>query len=157
MKKEPLCGVCGLRPRASARVLPAAHVAGMCQPCFVELRLENEHHVNGHPFPVYGCAGCGLKGQERPKVTPGGRAAPVASRQGTKVCVVCNEDKPVQQFPTWLRRQRLDECRRCRDERIDRERAAKGKPPVHRCYANAVKSPDTGDWVCAICGRVLVA
>lgn len=154
MTAARLCGVCDRRPVAPKRLFAEAHEAGMCQACYVSLSLEVEHAGVGHPQPVYGCPGCGLNDRERPKVTPGGRAAPVAPRVGTKVCAICHNEKKVQEFPTFWRTRRGDECRKCRDERIDRQRELEGRPPQHRCWVRPVEKDD--GWHCRMCDKLLV-
>lgn len=110
---------CGRRI-ASASVDPDAHGLGLCSKCLVEAELENEHSDYGHETPVEGCPTCGLAGPEKKTIAPGTKSVSTAEVLGTAKCQVCEQDKPLKQFPTkrdaegvYVRDARV--CRRCKN------------------------------------------
>lgn len=108
--RKGICNICTTR-----RIGPDRDARGceLCNRCFFEAGLENEHSDYGHPEPVKGCPTCGL-GSDLTAVRT--QSASTIDKTGTCKCDTCHHVLPVTKFPTVTAKGiRLTVCRACRD------------------------------------------
>lgn len=134
--RKGYCYVCTARrigPSQDARNIE------LCDRCYDEGSLENEHSDYGHAEPVKGCPTCGLS---TVGVTDGRtQSASTIDKAGTCECATCHHVLPVTKFPTITAKgTRGTTCRECRDYATAGKRI--GRPahvvrPTSRKYAQS--------------------